>query len=130
MEKNFDGWNLNKQTRNSGAPKVFRHPREIWWCALGVNIGFKQDGTGRNFDRPVVVIRRFNENIFFGAALTGRRREGTFYLPVGSAADREASVILSQVRIIDTKRLVRKIGILDEEIFEKLKNALMRTLFD
>ncbi len=46
-------------------------------------IGFEQDGTGEHFDRPVVVIRGFNEHIFFGVALTGRKRKGLCYLPVG-----------------------------------------------
>lgn len=129
MEKDFDGWNVEKQMLHSGVEKVFCHSREIWWCALGVNIGFEQDGTGKNFDRPIVVIRRFNENIFWGAALTGRKKEGKFYFPIELVEDREASVVLSQIRLIDTKRLIRKITTMDEGKFEELKNSLKRTLF-
>jgi mRNA interferase MazF len=130
MDKDFDGWNVEKQMLHSGVEKVFCHSREIWWCALGVNIGFEQDGTGENFDRPVIVIRGFNENIFLGAALTGKKKEGKFYFPIGLIEEREATVILSQVRLINTKRLVRKMDVLDEGIFKELKNALRRTLFD
>jgi mRNA interferase MazF len=130
MEKDFDGWNGEKKALNSSSAKTFCHAREIWWCALGVNVGFEQDGTGRNFDRPVIVIRGFNENIFLGAALTGKKKAGKFYFPVGLVEDKEASVILSQVRLVDTKRLIRKMGIVDEGIFVELKNALRRTLFD
>jgi len=130
MEKDFNGWNAEKKELNSGAAKTFCHVREIWWCALGINIGFEQDGTGKNFDRPVIVIRGFNENIFLGAALTGKRKEGKFYFPIGLVEGREASVILSQVRLIDAKRLIRKMGIIDEAIFKEIKNVLRRTLFD
>lgn len=94
-----------------------------------MNVGYEQDGTGERFDRPVIVIRGFNECVFFGVALTGRKRIGKYYLPIGRIEDREASVILSQVRLIDTKRLVRKITMLDERTFGKLKERLQRVLF-
>src|SRR6185369_7989890 len=116
MKKDFDAWNLEKKIIERDVKNVFCHPREIWWCSLGVNVGFEQDGTGKNFDRPVVVVRRFNEKIFLGAALIGRRKEGEHYFPVGLVEDKEASVVLSQIRLIDTKRLIKKIGVLDEQL--------------
>ena len=130
MKKDFDNWNIEKKKLNSHIAKIFCHEREIWWCALGVNVGFEQDGTGKNFDRPIIVIRGFNENIFLGAALTGKKKIGKFYFPIGLVENREASAILSQVRLIDTKRLIRKMGIVDEVIFKELKSALGRTLFE
>ena len=129
MKKDFDKWNGKKKQIQSESSAPFCHTREVWWCSLGVNVGFEQDGTGEHFDRPVVVIRGFNEKIFLGVALTGRKRSGTFYFPVGRIEDREASAILSQVRLIDTKRLVRKITTLDEAVFKELKEKLKKTLF-
>jgi len=61
--------------------------------------------------------------------LTGRKREGRYYFPIGIVGDREASVNLSQIRIFDTKRLVNKMGVIDEVVFQKLKSALYGTLF-
>ena len=130
MEKDFDAWNAKKKAIDSGLPQIFCHSREVWWCSLGLNIGFEQNGTGEYFDRPVVVIRAFSKNIFWGVALTSKEKNGVFYFPVGLIEGRRASVILSQIRLIDTKRLIRKGGILDEEVFEKLKSALQETLFE
>ena len=101
---------ISKNNLHSDHGRIFCHPREIWWCALGVNIGSEQDGTGKNFNRPIIVIRGFNKNIFFGAALTGRKKQGKFYFPIGLIERQRTSVILSQIRIIDTKRLIRKNG--------------------
>lgn len=129
MHKDFDSWNKKKKNIHAKAALAFCHSREVWWCSLGVNVGFEQDGTGEHFDRPVVVIRGFNEYLFFGVALTGRKRAGKYYFPVGRIEDRDASAILSQVRLIDTKRLVRKITMLDEDTFTKLKEKLKKTLF-
>lgn len=129
MEKNFNGWNIKKQELHKREDAPFYHRREIWWCSLGVNVGFEQDGTGRNYDRPVLIIQGFNPHVFFGVALTGKKKKGKFYVPIGEIEGREASVILSQVRLIDTKRLVRKAATLDQGVFDKVCDELKRTLF-
>ena len=75
MEKDFDGWNLSKKALHAREAKIYCHPREIWWCAFGVNIGFEQDGTGRNFDRPVAVIRcSFADKTYRQQTLTEENR--------------------------------------------------------
>jgi mRNA interferase MazF len=129
MQKDFDKWNGQKKDLNERSDFPFYHEREIWWCALGVNVGFEQDGTGKSFDRPVVIIRGFSQQTFFAVALTGRKRTGRFHFPIGLVEEREASALLSQVRVIDTKRLLRKVGTLDEDTFQDLVRALQTTLF-
>lgn len=129
MAKDFDIWNVTKKTTDAAAERPSYHAREIWWCALGTNIGSEQDGTGKNFDRPVVVVRGFNREVCFVVALMGRKRTSPYHFPVGLVDDREASAILSQVRLLDTKRLVRKIRMLDANVFEDLTARLKNTLF-
>jgi mRNA interferase MazF len=128
MDKDWDGWNQRKQEVHKHKTVPFFHEREVWWCSLGVNIGAEQDGTGKNYDRPVVVVRGFNKDIFFGVALTGKKKAGKYYFNLGKIEGREASAILSQVRLIDAKRLVRKSMTLDQALFERLKAALQKTL--
>ncbi len=94
MLKDFDSWNEKKKVVHAKGDAPFFHEREVWWCSLGINVGSEQDGTGSNYDRPVVVIRGFNKDIFFGVALTGKRKVGKFYFPVGMIEDREASAVL------------------------------------
>jgi deoxyuridine 5'-triphosphate nucleotidohydrolase len=130
MEKNFDQWNAKKQVIHEEGKRAFCYPREIWWCTFGINIGFEQDGIGSNFRRPIVVVKGFSKDAFFGVALTSREKEGEYYFPVGRVDGKTAVAILSQVRFIDTKRLIEKIGVLDDVIFQEMKSALCRTLFD
>jgi|SRR3989338_4852195 len=129
MEKDFDAWNKEKKVIHGSVSDKFCHPREVWWCSVGVNVGFEQDGTGKNFDRPVVVIRGFNQNIFFGVLLSATTKTGKYYFPLGNLDGRQAVAVLSQVRLIDTKRLVHKIATLDEKLFRDLTDALRKTLF-
>ena len=129
ISKDFDIWNREKKKLNARKERIFYHEREIWWCALGTNIGFEQDGTGKNFDRPIVIIKGFSQDVFFAVALTGKKRNGRFYFYIGKVEEEDASAILSQVRLIDTKRLIRKVGTLDAETFIKLKEKLKEVLF-
>lgn len=129
MQKDFEGWNIKKQSIDIRLQAPFYHEREVWWCSLGVNVGYEQDGTGRNYDRPVLIIKGFNPQVFFGVALTGKKRQSKYHLPVGLVEGREASAILSQVRLIDTKRLIRKASTLDESTFKLVKEALKKVLF-
>lgn len=129
MQKDFDRWNGRKKEIDSGAKRPFYHPREIWWCAVGVNVGNELDGTGKHYDRPVLIIRPFNAETFFGVALVGHPRTGRYYFPLGKVGDREAVANLSQARLFDTKRLIRKLGTIDERTFRDLSKALALTLF-
>ncbi|MFH1170496.1 MAG: hypothetical protein V1704_02965 [Candidatus Vogelbacteria bacterium] len=45
MKKDFDQWNERKKGLHNRDRVPFYHEREIWWCALGVNIGSEQDGS-------------------------------------------------------------------------------------
>lgn len=127
--KDFDSWNIYKKNIEENSKSRFYRARDIWWCSMGINIGDEQDGTGKNFDRPVVVIKGFNKNIFFGVTLTGKEKHGKFYFYLGKIGNKDSSAVLSQVRLFDTKRLVRKIGVLDLEIFNDLKDKLVSVLF-
>jgi len=129
MDKDFDRWNEKKKALDDRKNRVFCNEREVWWCYVGVNIGSEENGGVNSFRRPVVVIQSFNTEIFFGVVLTGSKRIGKYYFYLGAIRGVETSAILSQVRIVDTKRLGDKICTLDMPIFEQLKSALKRTLF-
>ena len=129
MQKDFDRWNKSKKKIHAEEARPFYHAREIWWCAVGVNVGNELDGTGKQHDRPVLVLRAFNAQTFLGVALIGPERTGRYYFPVGKIDDRDAVANLSQVRLFDTKRLIRKIGTLDDRTFHELARALALTLF-
>lgn len=90
--------------------------RDVWWCSIGANIGFEEDGKNDDFERPVLVIRKFNKELFVGVPLTSKRKDNKFYHHV-TVADKESAVILSQQRALSSKRLLRKVGRVGQEDF-------------
>src|SRR3989344_1655211 len=79
MKKDFKKWHNKKALINERENRPGFHEREIWWCAIGVNVGFEQDGGGEDFLRPVIVFRKFNNEILWGIPLTQTRKNNVFY---------------------------------------------------
>ena len=123
MHKNFDEWNNNKKKihTRSGAP--FCHERELWWCSLGVNVGFEQDGSGEEHRRPVLILKGLSKETCFAIPLTTATQDHPLRPSIGLVEDKEARALLSQIRVIDSKRLVRKIGYLEQDIFARIRKA-------
>jgi mRNA interferase MazF len=101
------------------------------------NVGFEQDGRGVEFLRPTLIIRKFNNQILWGVPLTRTSKpESPYYvgfhyapLPKIESAPLEASVgILSQMRLINSKRLRYKIGTVHADELNTIKERIRRLL--
>jgi mRNA interferase MazF len=128
MHKNYAVWTPVKVHLHNDTGRLFFHEREVWWCSLGENIGFEQDGKGSDFVRPVIVLRKFNNEVFWALPLTTQEKSGKYYFPVDLGDGKARKIILSQLRIIDAKRLVDKIAVVPCDTYDELKNAVIRLL--
>lgn len=127
MEKYFNKWNEVKKQTHDERPRLYT-VREVWWCRLGVNIGTEQDGKGELFLRPAVILRGFGPDACLVVPLTTSPREHALRVSVGVIEGEQARANLSQIRVVDTRRLVEKVGFLETEAFSKLRKAA-RDLF-
>ncbi len=124
MEKDFDQWNERKKKLHYRVDAPFFHKREIWWCSLGVNIGFEQDGSGEDYYRPILILKGMSRQTCFAIPLTTSVNRHPLRPSIGMIEGKEAHALLSQTRLIDAKRLVRKMGYLDKQIFEQIRKAV------
>ena len=122
MKKDFDGWNEIKKKTDKEHSRLYT-VREIWWCRFGVNIGTEQDGKGEWHVRPCVILRGFGAEACLVVPLTTSPRTHTLRIPIGEIEGEKAKANLSQIRVVDTRRLQNRIGFLDESHFNKLKKA-------
>ncbi len=122
MKKNFQKWHKKKSLIDQVGKRPFFHEGEMWWCSLGVNIGFEQDGGGRDYLRPVIVFKKFNNEIFWAIPLTHTNKKTMYYFQLTKNSDSQTSVaILSQIRLMDARRLNHKLDInLSKEDFDAL----------
>ena len=127
MEKNFDRWNRLKKFIDAKNKKIYVHPREIWWCSLGVNIGVEADGKDNDFERPVLILRVYNKESVLVLPLTTKIRNDQFHFKINT--NKTAGwVKLTQIRMVSTKRLQRKIEVLDHTSFIFLRKKLKELL--
>lgn len=121
-KKDFDRWNEVKKYTNNERPRLYT-VREIWWCRLGVNVGTEQDGKGDWYSRPCVILRGFGPDACLVAPLTTSVREHPLRVPIGVVEQSVACANISQIRVVDTRRLEVKIGFLEKDMFLKLRKT-------
>jgi mRNA interferase MazF len=122
MEKNCDAWNDIKKKTDAEKSRLYT-VREVWWCRLGVNVGTEQDGRGKWFVRPCVILRGFGSEACLVVPLTTSPRKHLLRVSVGVVDGRSARANLSQLRVVDTRRLESKIGFLEREYFANIQKA-------
>ncbi len=122
--KDYINWNKKKIQIDEIKNRPFFHEREIWFCHLGVNVGFEQDGSNDEFLRPVVIVRKFNNSIFLAVPLTRTNKKNQFYFQFIFNENEKSTAILSQIKLIDGRRLSYKIGDISEIDFIELKKKL------
>lgn len=127
--KDFDRWNEKKKGADEKdlGRNLFIHEREVWWCSLGVNIGVEIDGKNNDFERPVLLVKKFNGLMFWGVPLTSKAKENPYIVKVEHQKGVSYANI-SQLRLLSTKRVLRKVGVISEESFAKVVSCLKSCL--
>lgn len=129
MFKDFRSWFFIKQNLHNKIRKIYFYEREIWWCSLGLNIGYEQDGKNRDFERPVLIVRVFNAEVLWAVPLTSRDKKGEYYYRC-FFKNRIHTIILTQLRLISSRRLLRKIGVLSEDQFNEVVRSIKSLLIE
>ncbi len=124
MEKDFDGWNKVKKRVQGKQNRIFCNERELWWCLIGLNIGFEQDGSGKDYRRPVVVLKHMGGRTYLVVPLTTSPKVHPMRLSIGVVEGRHSYAAISQIRVIDTRRLIQKMGMLDEAMFDEIRKTI------
>ncbi|MFZ2189824.1 MAG: type II toxin-antitoxin system PemK/MazF family toxin [Candidatus Magasanikiibacteriota bacterium] len=123
-------WSNLKQeiNNNKSIDNLYFKEREVWWCACGLNVGFEQDGKGDDFRRPVLIIKKFNQYVSLTVPLTSKDKKGKYYIfcDLGDSLPRKA--VISQIKLVDTRRLIDKMGIATDISYQGIKRAIKEYL--
>ncbi len=122
--KDFDSWNIQKKEVHSNGKNKLYHSRDVWWCLLGTNVGFEQDGNGEERQRPILILKGFSKQVCLVIPLTASQKKNPYHRPLGLVDGKESFAIISQIRLIDTKRLINKIMRINKETFEEIRKAV------
>lgn len=127
MTTDFHYWSQLKQKLNAESKNKFFYEREIWFCSLGKNIGREQDGKNKLYERPVLILKKFNSDTFWALPLTTKHKNSPHHYPI-NLESKYSALILSQIRMLDKHRLQRKIIKIPhsefQEIIKRIKSLL------
>lgn len=72
----------------------------------------------------MVIVKKFNNEVCWAVPTTKKLKRGIYYFPFEYKKGERTTAILSQLRLIDCKRLDYKIGIIKEKDFIEMKIRL------
>ena len=124
MLKDFDTWNKLKKAVDVRDQLPYFREREVWWCSLGLNVGHEEDGKHSQYERPVLVLKKFNREIFWALPLSSSGGSNWYYFALHLNRTEVSYVLLSQLRLISSRRLTRRMYSLDRRQFQAVISAV------
>ncbi len=92
--------------------------REVWLVAIGHGVGSEVYGKLNDFQRPVLVLKKFNNHRFLGVPLTSNQKYSGNFAVKTRFCGICGKAMIDQIRTYDSRRLFKKMGMLDKPTFE------------
>ncbi|MBR3322210.1 type II toxin-antitoxin system PemK/MazF family toxin [Candidatus Saccharibacteria bacterium] len=127
LKNDFAEWMDIKDKIQKGAVVTKFSEGQIWWAALGKNIGVEINGKHEDYSRPVVIFKKMSHLCFWAIPLTSQPHSGTWYTEFDFRGKREY-VVLSQMRMMSVSRLYNRMGKLSTGDFKKIKVGFKKLL--
>ncbi|MEA1982703.1 MAG: type II toxin-antitoxin system PemK/MazF family toxin [Campylobacterota bacterium] len=128
--KKYDEWNEIKKQTISKKINIGIKPREIFWVKIGQNIGSEEYGKGKNFTRPVIVVRKLTRELFIGIPTTTTLKTNDYFHQFKyyskKDGDIEVSAMILQFKVFSVQRLTNRIGMINKDDFKKVVEKSMK----
>ncbi len=124
--KSFDVWNekMKLLEKRILPDDFFFLEGEIWWVALGVNIGHEIDGKNDMFERPVVVLKRITDDLLWAIPITSTIKSSVDF-QLMKHSGKQQTILVSQIKLISNKRLLRLIFRMKQSEFSLIKESII-----
>ena len=130
MPKDFSDWHTHKIGIDATQRKpLYFAKREVWWAAIGLNIGSEVDGKTNPTDhapytRPILIVKSMMQGaMFYGIPLSTQLKPGYFYHQF-TFNKRLQVALLNQFKACDSRRLIKKMGSVSEADFQDIIRML------
>lgn len=125
--KNYKQWMSKKSViNNKGVIRSFREG-DVWWGAIGENVGVEIDGKSKRYSRPIVILKKHSRLLFMAVPLTSKQHNGTWYVPF-IFQNKHQTAVLVQTKPMDVTRLYERIGKLSNADYQRIKEAYLKLL--
>lgn len=127
MSNDFSEWMETKDIIQRRATVTKFSEGQIWWVALGKNVGVEINGKHKDYSRPVVIFKKLSHLCFWAIPLTSQPHHGTWYAEFNFKGRKEYAV-LSQIRMMSVFRLYNRMGKMSNGDFKKIKTSFKKLI--
>jgi mRNA interferase MazF len=120
----FIEWIKLKIHIHSDAKTLYFKEGQIWWVNFVQNIGREINGKHANFERPAIVLKKFGGDTFWALPISSVPKNGRYYYRFINPGGNENFINLSQLRLMSSQRMIRKIGRLPENDFVAIREII------
>lgn len=92
---------------------------------FGENVGFEMNGKNEYFHRPVIILHKFNKRLFFAIPTSSKIKENNPFYIQFEYKNKVYSALISQMRVLDSKRLHYRKGIISSKDFDSIKESFL-----
>ena len=126
----LDKWNAVKKSIDTQKIIKKAQNKRIFWVCIGQNVGSEVYGKGKDFARPVLVVKVFFNDTFLGVPLTSKAKNktGRLYYKFIDSKNRLQVALLGQIRIFDIKRVANYISKIEKGDFEKIRVKIQKEI--
>ncbi len=124
--KDFANWMQKKaelDTATHNPPHV--SVGDIWWASIGENIGSEVNGKSELYSRPVIIFKKLAHGFYFVIPTSTKDKKGSWYVPYRHQEVHNVAC-LHQARAVDHRRILSKLGTLDDTDFASVKDGFMK----
>lgn len=126
MDENYYNWHRIKSKINDlDSSNFYFKERDIWWCHYGANVGFEQNGKNKLFLRPILILKKLSRHTCIVIPLSTQIKSGNYYFLLLSEANIIRTATLSQIKMIDARRLRNKIDSISKLEFSFIKEKVI-----
>ncbi|MDP3955751.1 MAG: type II toxin-antitoxin system PemK/MazF family toxin [bacterium] len=99
---------------------------EIWWCAVGLNVGLETNGKRNEsgeYVRPVLIVRILGREAVLAVPMSRSCHKGKYFYQINHRGEKQ-SLSLHQIRCMDTRRLIRRIRKIEKTELISIREAV------
>lgn len=126
--KEFKEWIIVKENVHVVGRTPDIREGEIWWCAIGENVGIEINGKNEVFSRPVLIMKKLSRYGFLGVPLTSQEHIGSWYVSF-KFKEKMQFASLAQIRVLSVSRLYKKMGMVPDSDLQTVKDGFKKLYF-
>ena len=128
LEEDYNNWNKLKQNINKKNKIIYFREGQIWYINMWINIWYEEDWKKENYSRPVLILKKFSKDTFLWVSTTSIRKKWKFYYNIWEIKWIENFLILSQIRLYSSKRLLSHIWWISIEESKNIKKKISKLI--